>query len=403
MNMYFEEDRKFNTHVIVGAQWGDEGKGKVVDILSEHLDIVVRCQGGNNAGHTIVVNGKKLITHLIPSGILHPQCICVIASGVVIDLKVLAEEIEALEKLGIDVISRLKISDRCHIILPSHIERDTQGEQEKGDKKIGTTNRGIGPCYQDKIGRIGHRIGNCKDVLKGEYIKAYEKIVPCITDTVDFLHTALEQGRNMLFEGAQGAMLDIDHGTYPYVTSSNTTSAGVCTGAGVPPHVIERVTGIVKAYCTRVGAGPFPTELTTDLGETIRQKGHEFGSTTGRPRRCGWIDLVALKHAVRLNGITDIALMKLDVLDELEEIKICTGYMYKGKKYEYIPADIQILENIEPIYESVPGWQTSTLDSRSLNDLPEEARRYIEKIEEYTGIPYSMISVGPERHQTILV
>ena len=395
-------NKSYNTRVIVGSQWGDEGKGKVVDLLSEKIDMVVRCQGGNNAGHTIVVGGKKLITHLIPSGILHPKTICVIASGVVVDLKVLAEEIKSLEDLDIDVISRLRISDRAHAILPEHIERDKNREESRGDKKIGTTGRGIGPCYQDKISRSGYRIGNCSSVLSGEYLEAYNKISSCICDTVDLVHNALEEDQFILFEGAQGAMLDIDHGTYPYVTSSNTTSAGICTGAGIPPQAITKVTGIVKAYCTRVGEGPFPTELHDELGEKIRKEGGEFGATTGRPRRCGWLDLVALKHATRLNGITDFALTKLDVLDTLDEIKVCTGYEYNGKKYSYFPADLEIAENVSPIYESFPGWKSSTVEAKKLEDLPENARKYLEKIQEHTGIPYSMVSVGPDREQTII-
>jgi len=395
-------NKSYKTQVIVGAQWGDEGKGKVVDILSEKIDMVVRCQGGNNAGHTIVVDGKKLVTHLIPSGILHSNTICVIASGVVVDLKVLAEEIKSLEDLGIDVVSRLRISDRAHVILPEHIEKDKKREESRGDKKIGTTGRGIGPCYQDKISRSGYRVGDCFKVLNGEYLEAYNKISSSICDTVDLIHNAFDEGKEILFEGAQGAMLDIDHGTYPYVTSSNTTSAGLCTGAGVPPQAITKVTGIVKAYCTRVGEGPFPTELLDELGEQIRKEGGEFGATTGRPRRCGWLDLVALKHSTRINGITDFALTKLDVLDNLDEIKVCTEYEYKGKRYKYFPANIEIAENLKPIYTSFPGWKSSTIDCRKFEDLPENAQEYLNKIQEYTGIPYSIISVGPDREQSIL-
>ena len=393
----------YNTHVVIGAQWGDEGKGKVVDLLSENLDIIVRCQGGNNAGHTIVVEGKKLVTHLIPSGILHPHTICVIASGVVIDITVLVEEIAAIESLGIDVISRLKISDRAHIILPEHIAIDTQREESAGDKKIGTTKRGIGPCYQDKIARRGLRMGDKKELFPSDLHAAYDTVSSCICDTVDYIHVALESGKEIMFEGAQGAMLDIDHGTYPYVTSSNTTSAGVCTGAGIPPQAIGKVTGIVKAYCTRVGEGPFPTELLDELGETIRQEGGEFGATTGRPRRCGWLDLVALKHASRLNGITDFSLTKLDVLDILDEVKLCVAYEYQGQQFDYFPADIEVLENITPIYETFPGWKTSTVHCRSVDELPENAQKYLQIITEYTGIPYSIISVGPGREQTIVL
>jgi adenylosuccinate synthase len=389
------------THTIIGAQWGDEGKGKVVDILSADFDIVVRAQGGNNAGHTIVVKGEKLITHLIPSGILHPNAICVIGSGVVIDLLVLQKEIIKLEGLGVNVRPRLKISDRAHVITPEHIEKDSKKEQADGDKKIGTTKRGIGPCYESKMSRQGLRIGVCETEIPASHQEAYAYIKECITDTIDFLHTQLEAGKSFLLEGAQGALLDIDHGTYPFVTSSNTTSAGLCTGTGIPPQCIKQVTGIVKAYCTRVGGGPFPTELEDATGQAIRDKGSEYGSTTGRPRRCGWLDLVALKHGIRINGMTDIALTKLDVLDELETIEVAVGYEIDGKEYTYMPAGIKEVAKITPIYQSFPGWKSDTSSCKQYSELPKAAQSYCEFISEYTGIPYSFISIGPDREQTI--
>lgn len=390
-----------NTHTIIGAQWGDEGKGKVVDILSANFDIVVRAQGGNNAGHTIVVKGKKLITHLIPSGILHPKVICVIGSGVVIDILVLQKEIITLEKLGIDVLSRLKISNRAHVIFLEHIEKDSKKEAADGDKKIGTTKRGIGPCYESKMSRQGVRIGVCEAKLPDSHKEAYGFIKECIIDTIDFLHTELEAGKSFLLEGAQGALLDIDHGTYPFVTSSNTTSSGLCTGTGIPPQCIKQVTGIVKAYCTRVGGGPFPTELECETGQAIRDKGGEYGSTTGRPRRCGWLDLVALKHGIRINGMTDMAFTKLDVLDELETIEVAVGYEIDGEKYTYVPADIKDIAKITPIYQSFVGWKSDTSNCKTYEELPQAAKTYCEFISEYTGIPYSFISIGPDREQTI--
>jgi len=399
---------KINTQAVVGAQWGDEGKGKIVDLISKDTDYVVRSQGGNNAGHTIVLNKKKLITHLIPSGILHPKVICIIASGVVIDIKVLAEEIKTLQNLGLKVLDRLIISNRAHIILPEHIKRDKKEENKLAKHKIGTTGRGIGPTYEDKAARTGVRMGDllhCSvrdKILNKEYIKYAKLIKPCIQDTVPIINEAIETGKKILFEGAQGAMLDIDHGTYPFVTSSNTTAAGLCTGAGVGPNTLKMIIGIAKAYCTRVGSGVFPSEYDSKTGERIREKGAEFGATTGRPRRCGHLDLVALKHAVRINGITDIALTKLDVLDGEKVIKVANAYKLKGKEIDYVPGDIKDLEKIKPTYVEFIGWDKPVTGIKDWDKLPKNAKQYIKYIEKFIGVRVSFISTGPDRNATII-
>lgn len=350
--------------VIIGTQWGDEGKGKIVDLLSAKADIVVRAQGGANAGHTVVVDGKKYILHLIPSGILHKKATCVIGNGVVIDPDALNQEIALLKKLEVDIDKRLLISDRAHIVTAEHKERDARNDQ----KRIGTTGRGIGPAYTDKASRIGIRVGD------GAFFKKFA------CDTTTFLINAIRKNKRIIAEGAQGMMLDIDLGTYPYVTSSNTTVAGICTGTGIPPKAISRVIGVAKAYTTRVGNGPFPTEFPEKLGSQIREKGAEFGATTGRPRRCGWFDAVVVKYACEVNGIDEIALTKLDVLDGLARIKVRVG---------------------EKRYEELPGWQSDTSGIRSFKKLPVNAQRYIRHIEQLIGVPITLISVGAERNQTI--
>ena len=381
--------------VILGAQWGDEGKGKVVDLMSQDADIVVRVQGGANAGHTIIVEDKKFVLHLIPSGILNPKTICVIGNGVVIDPTALTEEIELLQKLGVDFTgspngeaSRLLISNRAHIVTPEHKEQDQAAEQH-AVRKIGTTGRGIGPAYRDKVSRIGLRMV--------DFMKEDHRFDAYVTDTSAYLNQAIRDGKKIIMEGAQGALLDIDHGTYPYVTSSNTTAGGASTGSGIGPTKIDSVIGIAKAYTTRVGSGPLPTELPEDVGNAIRDKGKEFGATTGRPRRCGWFDAVVVRYACDISGISELVVTKLDVLDNLPKIKICVGY----KNQKYFPADIDVLTGVEPIYEDMPGWQTTTTGVKRFEDLPRQAQAYIQRIEELICIPVKLISVGAERSQTI--
>lgn len=373
------------TTVIIGCQWGDEGKGKVVDLMSAEADIVVRVQGGANAGHTIVVNEQKHILHLIPSGILHKKVICVIGNGVVIDPDVLQEEIEVLQKLGISVRGRLLISDRAHIVTAEHKQRDIRDSQ----KKIGTTGRGIGPAYMDKVGRTGLRMV--------DFVKTDKRFAGYVTDTSPYLNEAIKKNKKIIMEGAQGAMLDVDFGTYPFVTSSNTMAGAASTGSGIGPTKIDKVVGIVKAYTTRVGNGPLPTEFPAELGEQIRQKGNEFGATTGRPRRCGWFDAVVVRYACQVSGVDSCVLMKLDVLDDLDTIKICTGY--QGLKS--FPADLDLLTKATPIYEEMPGWQTDISKIRSFKNLPRNAQLYIKKLESLIGVSIKIISVGPERTQTI--
>jgi adenylosuccinate synthase len=418
--------------IIVGTQWGDEGKGKIIDVLSRRADIIVRFQGGNNAGHTVVANGQQFILHLIPSGVLHKAKICVIGNGVVIDPQVLLEEIESLKKRGIDIDSNLKISDQAHLIFPYHKIIDRLRESKKAGLKIGTTGRGIGPCYADKVNRTGIRLSDLLDKevfreklrialaekneifrkiyrhrgfsfkeIEREYLGYAEKMKGYAVDCVRFLNAAIKKGKNILFEGAQGTALDVDFGTYPYVTSSSATSGGACTGTGVAPINIDKVTGVAKAYTTRVGKGPFPTEFDQSLMRQIRRKGREFGATTGRPRRCGWFDAVILRRAIILNGLTEIAVTKLDVLDGLKRIKICTAYKYKGRIYRDFPSSIRVLQNCRPLYEEHPGWGGNTSSITHFKDLPLNARRYIKRLERLLAVRVGMISVGSKREQII--
>jgi len=420
--------------VIVGTQWGDEGKGKVVDLLAEDADMVVRFQGGNNAGHTMVVGGEQFICHLIPSGILQNK-ICVIGNGVVVDPAVLLEEIDALSRRGIDASAdRLKICQKAHLIMPYHRAVDQAREQFKGDRKIGTTGRGIGPAYEDKATRRGIRLIDLMDpedfadkvsiILdeKNFYLKHYlsaetidaaavideykvyaERLAPYAANVSVIINDAVKAGRQVMFEGAQGTHLDIDHGTYPYVTSSNTLAGNACCGAGVGPGQINEVIGIVKAYTTRVGHGPFPAELFDAVGDRIQERGAEFGATTGRRRRCGWLDTVILKNAVRLNGLTGLAITKLDVLDGLESLNICTGYDYRGEILAEFPASLKVLEECKPVYETLPGWTESIGDMKTLDDLPTNAKGYLDRITEITQTPIYLISVGADRDQTIVL
>ena len=419
--------------VIVGTQWGDEGKGKIVDLLSEHADYVVRFQGGNNAGHTMVVDGKEIISHLVPSGIIQ-QKKCFIGNGVVVDPLVLLEEIEYLLSNDIDASpSMLKISNRAHIIMPYHKLIDNAREVDKGDKKIGTTGRGIGPCYEDKATRRGIRFCDLLDfdffkekvriILeeKNFYLKNYfksqtidpetiinsfeqirKRLLPYIDDVSVILFEGINSGKRVLFEGAQGTHLDIEHGTYPFVTSSSVVSGNAANGSGVGPANLNEIIGIVKAYTTRVGAGPFPTELFDDIGDKIQQTGSEFGATTGRKRRCGWLDMVVLRSAVRLNSLTGLAITKLDVLDDLDEIKICTGYQHNGTKIQDFPAEIKILQGCIPVYESHPGWKQDISGITKFDDLPENAKKYLARIEKLCSVRIKIVSVGPGREATII-
>ena len=419
--------------VIVGTQWGDEGKGKIVDLLAEHADVVVRFQGGNNAGHTMVVSGEQLITHLIPSGILQ-QKVCVIGNGVVVDPAVLIEELDHLAIRNVDISpDSLKISERAHLIMPYHKQIDHAREKLKGDKKIGTTGRGIGPAYEDKATRRGIRFVDLLDpeefrekvntILdeKNFYLKHYlsaepldgariidqyetyaKRLAPYVTNISIIIDRAIKNGRQVLFEGAQGTHLDIDHGTYPFVTSSNTVAGNACCGAGIGPAAITDVIGIVKAYTTRVGRGPFPAELFDEVGDRIQEKGAEFGATTGRRRRCGWLDTVILKNAVRLNGLTGLAVTKLDVLGGLETLKICTGYDYKGTMLNDFPASLKTLGDCEPVYETLPGWSEDISGAQEIKDLPPNAKKYLNRIEELTETSIHVVSVGAERTQTIV-
>jgi adenylosuccinate synthase len=413
---------------VLGAQWGDEGKGKIVDLLTPHFSIVARYQGGHNAGHTVYVNGAKFILRLVPSGILHPGITCVIGNGVVVDPQALFAEIDELTKNGIDVGSRIVVSDKAHVILPYHRDLDLLSEARRGERKIGTTSRGIGPAYEDKIARRGIRIGDLVDPtgleqnvrdnvtarnrlvqdstmdwrpVLAQLLKQAEGIRPMIRDVSLLLNEATRQGRPILFEGAQGTLLDIDHGTYPYVTSSNATVGGVCTGLGVPPQAVGRVLGVVKAYTTRVGEGPFPTELSGDMGNRLRESGSEYGAVTGRPRRCGWFDAVAVRYAARINGLDGLALTKLDVLDGLDRIDICTAYRSGSRTLTEFPSDVGQLAACEPVYESMPGW-TATAGVRDFDRLPEAARRYVARLEEVSGVRAAIVSTGSERDDTIV-
>src|SRR5689334_3141986 len=414
---------------VLGAQWGDEGKGKIVDLLTPNFAIVGRYQGGHNAGHTVYVNGTKFILRLIPSGILHPGITCVIGNGVVIDPTALFGEVDELAKNGIDVDGRILISDKAHLILPYHRDLDLLSEARRGERKIGTTSRGIGPAYEDKIARRGIRVGDLADpaALEQEVrdnvtarnrlvqdstmdwrpvfdqlLKSAERLRPWVRDVSLMLAQAIRDEKPILFEGAQGTLLDIDHGTYPYVTSSNASIGGVCTGLGVPPKSIDGVLGVVKAYTTRVGAGPFPTELTGDMGDILRDSGNEYGSVTGRPRRCGWYDAVAARYGVRINGIDALALTKLDVLDGVEELEICTAYKCGSRTLTEFPSDLSQLAGSTPVYESMPGWKAPTKGIRRYEDLPEAARKYIARLEEVSGVRVAIVSTGSERDDTIL-
>ena len=420
--------------VIVGVQWGDEGKGKFVDLLAQEIDYVVRFQGGNNAGHTVIVDGKKVALHLVPSGILHEGKTCLIGNGVVLDPVVFVEELDTLIGQGVDVSpNRLKISSKTHLIMPYHkvLDKARENKLEKG-QKIGTTGRGIGPCYEDKVGRVGVRASDLADpeLLKAKIAAALKeknvlftalygidalavdavfdevmavasRIIPHLTDVSSELEQAWNEGKSVLFEGAQGIHLDIDHGTYPFVTSSNTVSGNAAAGSGVGPDKLDRIIGILKAYTTRVGEGPFPTELNDATGELLRTSGGEFGVTTGRPRRCGWQDIPVLRESARLNGLTDVALTKLDVLSGFDTIQICVAYEYKGKRMDYPPQEQGALDLVNPVYESMPGWKEDITACKTWDELPEAARAYVQRLEQLSGVPVSMVSVGPDRNQTI--
>lgn len=418
--------------VVVGAQWGDEGKGKIVDILAPYFNIVARYQGGNNAGHTVRIGERKFILRLIPSGILHDECACVIGNGVVIDPRAFNAELEELQQMGVDCDNRLFVSSRAHLVLPHHTALDRAREKGLGSNSVGTTMRGIGPAYEDKAARMGARVGDMlyPDLLRDKVRKNIEaanhelawmgaepieveratdeflsealRLKPFIRDTATMINAAVRDGQSVLLEGAQGTMLDVDHGTYPYVTSSNATSGGASTGLGLAPKRITGVLGIVKAYTTRVGGGPFPTELLDDKGTYLQNRGNEFGAVTGRPRRTGWFDAVVVRYATMINGIDAIALTKLDVLDEFEEIKICTAYRCRGELIESIPYGASALAECDPVYETVPGWNTSTSTITSYDQLPQAAKDYITRIEELCGATIALISTGPERTETII-
>jgi len=419
--------------ILVGAQWGDEGKGKIIDVLTEEADIVVRTQGGNNAGHTVFIGKKKYVLHLIPSGILRKGKICVIGNGVVVDPISLVAEIDGLARLGIKVDhTNFALSETSHLVLPYHRELDEQRETLKGKNKIGTTKRGIGPAYGDKAARTGLRVIDLvnpprfAELLKfkikenNEILKAFgapplsyksvneayraagERLKPFVTNTVVFLHQATQRGENILFEGAQGTFLDIDHGTYPFVTSSNTTAGGACTGSGIPPHRMDRVVGVMKAYITRVGEGPLPTE-NAEIADLLHSMGREFGATTGRARRCGWFDAVATRHAAMVNGIDELAVTNVDGLDTLDVIRACVGYRVGTQQFDYVPNDIELLTKCEPVYVDFPGWKTPTSKARRWKDLPQRARAYLKAIAQLTGAELSIVSVGPSREQTIKI
>jgi len=414
---------------VLGAQWGDEGKGKIVDLLTPNFSIVARYQGGHNAGHTVYANGRKFVLRLLPSGILHEGITCVIGNGVVVDPQALFAEIDEVASAGITIGDRLIVSDKAHLILPYHRELDLLSEARRGERKIGTTSRGIGPAYEDKIARRGVRVGDLANAealssavrhnvdarnriiresamdagqVLADLRAAWQRMAPWVQDVSLFLARARSQNRPIMFEGAQGTLLDIDHGTYPYVTSSNATIGGVCTGLGVPPRAIDGVLGVAKAYTTRVGEGPLPTELTGEIGNRLRETGQEFGAVTGRPRRCGWYDAVAVRYAVRVNGLDALALTKLDVLDGMDEVQICTAYRHGGATITEFPGDIAQLAACEPVYESMPGWQAPTAGVRRYADLPKDAQRYIARLEELTGVPAAVLSTGSAREDTII-
>ncbi len=422
------------TVVVIGTQWGDEGKGKIVDLLTDQASAVVRFQGGHNAGHTLVIDGEKTVLHLIPSGVLRDNVKCLIGNGVVLSPEALLTEIEGLEANGIPARERILISESCPLILPYHIALDQAREVARGSKAIGTTGRGIGPCYEDKVARRGIRLGEMLDAnhfanrlrevldfhnfvlqnyfqsaaldyqqLLDQGLEQAEEIRPMAGDVTSLLHQMIADGQNVMFEGAQGALLDIDHGTYPYVTSSTTTSGGAASGSGVGPSDLGHIVGIVKAYTTRVGSGPFPTELDDANGDHMGTRGHEFGATTGRKRRCGWLDLVSLKHSLKINSVTGLCITKLDVLDGLETLKLAVAYQYQGQEVSVPPAGADKFSECEPVYIEMPGWQESTFGLKSMDQLPENAVNYLNKIEELCGVPIDIVSTGPDREETIVL
>ena len=421
------------TAMVLGTQWGDEGKGKIVDYLAQKADVVIRSQGGNNAGHTVVADGQSFALRLLPSGILFSEKTCIIGNGVVVNPEVLLEEIDGMVKKGVTT-SKLEVSTRAHVIMPYHIRIDEEDEKLRGDDKIGTTKNGIGPCYADKINRVGIRIGDLMDrdvfyqklktnlELKNRLFATYyncegfdfeeiftkytalaERICPYVKDTEYSANQYIKEGKKVLFEGAQATMLDLDHGTYPFVTSSNPTAGGACVGSGVGPRMMSNIIGVVKAYTTRVGAGPFPAEQSNKIGEYLRETGHEFGTVTGRSRRCGWFDSVVVRYAAMLNSLDYLAITRLDILDGLDTINICKGYMYKGIELKEYPESLNILQDVEPVYEELPGWKTDISGCKSYDELPENARYYVERISQLVGVPLGIVSVGPDRSQTIVL
>jgi adenylosuccinate synthase len=419
--------------IVLGAQWGDEGKGKIVDLFSESFDVIVRYQGGHNAGHTVYVGPRKFILKLIPAGVLRPGKLAVIGNGLVVDPGALMTEIASLRSNGVEVEKQLAISDRAHVIFPYHPLVEKLSESREGRVAIGTTARGIGPAYEDKAGRRGLRVADLLDhdfmreafngvaddkqtvlaafkltdridvgAIRAQYEELADLIRPMVTDTAQLLHKEIKSGKRVMFEGAQGTMLDIDHGTYPFVTSSNASAGGACTGAGVPPTVIDGIIGVSKAYITRVGGGPFPTEIHGDAGDALRKAGNEFGAVTGRPRRCGWFDAPLLRYTAAINGFDSLVLTKLDVLDGLDEIPVCTHYRLRGEQIDWLPASIRDVEALEPVYETVPGWEGKTAGVTRFEDLPEGARKYIDFLEEATGVEVGCVATGPERDETIV-
>lgn len=421
------------TAMVLGTQWGDEGKGKIVDYLAQKADVVIRSQGGNNAGHTVVADGQSFALRLLPSGILFSEKTCIIGNGVVVNPEVLLEELDGMVKKGV-TISKLEVSTRAHVIMPYHIRIDEEDEKLRGDDKIGTTKNGIGPCYADKINRVGIRIGDLMDrdvfyqklktnlELKNRLFATYyncegfdfeeiftkytalaERIRPYVKDTEYSANQYIKEGKKVLFEGAQATMLDLDHGTYPFVTSSNPTAGGACVGSGVGPRMMSNIIGVVKAYTTRVGAGPFPAEQSNKIGEYLRETGHEFGTVTGRSRRCGWFDSVVVRYAAMLNSLDYLAITRLDILDGLDTINICKGYMYKGIELKEYPESLKVLQDVEPVYEELPGWKTDISGCKSYDELPENARYYVERISQLVGVPLGIVSVGPDRSQTIVL
>jgi adenylosuccinate synthase len=426
------ENAMANT-VLIGAQWGDEGKGKIIDVLMEDAEVVVRYQGGNNAGHTVKIGEEKYVLHLLPSGILRPGKLCIIGNGVVVNPISLLEEMDGLQRRGIDALGRLVVSDRAHMVVPYHGAIDSAREQAASEgQRIGTTKRGIGPAYGDKVSRVGLRMGDLLEpdfaarlesrieesnkvlrALGGEpldtpaivaqYVQAAPRLAPYIGDTVSLLTDCVRRNRPILFEGAQGTLLDIDFGTYPFVTSSNATAGGACTGSGIPPHRIDQVIGVIKAYTTRVGSGPFMTELTDEVGQHLGREGHEFGATTGRPRRCGWFDAVVGRYSAAVNGVDFWAMTKLDVLDKLETLRICVAYECDGKRYTTVPASASVLQRCRPVYEEMPGWLCSTATTERYEDLPAKAKAYVQRLCDLTGVPLGILSVGPARASTLRI